>query len=144
MSRNPYENALGYKILEAVSFDGKRGFVLAHDPQAPFPMATFQFAEENGRREYFRGHYYLEKDADVARLDFAERVRTHKSKYPGAAEKYNHLAAAEMSDEDNYNQIDGVPNNTTKPSILEQLRELQHKAAETASNTPGRPPEMER
>jgi len=35
--------------------------------------------------------------------------------------KYNHLAAAEMDAEENYNQIDGVINNY-KPSILEYLK----------------------
>jgi len=30
-------------------------------------------------------------------------------------QKYNHLAAAEMMKEDNYNQIDGVINNVSKP-----------------------------
>ena len=34
---------------------------------------------------------------------------------------YNHLAAAEMGEEENYNQIDGIINNTKKPSILEHL-----------------------
>ena len=36
--------------------------------------------------------------------------------------KYNHLAAAEISEEENYNQIDGIINNTKKPSILDHLR----------------------
>jgi len=44
-------------------------------------------------------------------------------------ERYNYLAAAEMSEEDNCNQIDGVPNNTTKPSILERLREYEAQRA---------------
>jgi len=50
-------------------------------------------------------------------------------------ERYNYLAAAEMGEEDNYNQIDGVPNNTTKPSILERLREYEaQKAVHIAEN----------
>jgi hypothetical protein len=32
-------------------------------------------------------------------------------------QKYNHLAAAEMMKEDNFNSIDGVLNNTTKPTF---------------------------
>jgi len=40
-------------------------------------------------------------------------------------EKHNHLAAAEMSEEGNYNMIDGVINNTPKPSILEHLRQYK-------------------
>jgi len=39
------------------------------------------------------------------------------------AVKYNHLDAAEMGEEQNYNQIDGVINNT-KPSIIEYLRQF--------------------
>lgn len=35
----------------------------------------------------------------------------------------NYLAAAEMSEEENYNQIDGIMNNTPpKPSVREALR----------------------
>lgn len=40
--------------------------------------------------------------------------------------KYNHLATAEMSEEENYNQIDGVISNK-KPSILDHLRQYQSK-----------------
>ncbi len=46
--------------------------------------------------------------------------------------------------EDDYNQIDGFINNGPKPSILEELRELQHKSAETAPDKPGRSPEINR
>jgi len=34
----------------------------------------------------------------------------------------NYLVSAEMDEEGNYNMIDGIINNTKKPSILEQLR----------------------
>jgi len=43
---------------------------------------------------------------------------------------YNHLAAAEMMKEDNYNQIDGVINNTTKPTFAERMSVAQNKAKE--------------
>ena len=46
-------------------------------------------------------------------------------------QRYNHLAAAEMDAEGNYNMIDGVINNA-KPSILEHLR--NHKPAAAGSN----------
>ena len=39
--------------------------------------------------------------------------------------RYNYLAAAEMDEEGNYNQIDGIINNTKKPSILEHLRNFK-------------------
>ena len=42
----------------------------------------------------------------------------------------DHIAAAEMGDEDNYNMIDGIPNNTTKPSVLERMNEYNAKIAD--------------
>ena len=44
--------------------------------------------------------------------------------------KYNHLAAAEMMKEDNYNQIDGVLNNTSKPTFTERMAAAKIKAKE--------------
>ena len=42
------------------------------------------------------------------------------------AVRENYLAAAEMSTEDNFNQIDGVINNTSpKKSVLDDLRQCQ-------------------
>jgi hypothetical protein len=46
-------------------------------------------------------------------------------------EKYNYLAAAEKSDEDNYNMIDGIINNTPKPSLLERMKEYELRIAES-------------
>lgn len=44
----------------------------------------------------------------------------------------NYLAAAEMSEEQNYNQIDGIPDNTPpKPSVLDNLRQYQEDAAKS-------------
>ena len=45
-------------------------------------------------------------------------------------QKYNHLAAAEMMKEDNYNQIDGVINNITKPTFAERMSDAKTKAKE--------------
>ena len=46
------------------------------------------------------------------------------------AKKHNHLAAAEMGAEQNYNQIDGIINNEKKPppSLLRQLEAYERKA----------------
>jgi urate oxidase len=44
-------------------------------------------------------------------------------------QKYNHLVSAEMMKEDNYNQIDGVLNNTT-PTFWERMKEAKTKAKE--------------
>ena len=35
--------------------------------------------------------------------------------------KLNYLASVEMSMESNYNMIDGIINNTPKPSVLKQM-----------------------
>lgn len=41
----------------------------------------------------------------------------------------NYLAAAEMSEEQNYNQIDGIPNNTPpKQSLLDTLRQCREES----------------
>jgi len=45
-------------------------------------------------------------------------------------EKHNHLAAAEMSEEENYNQIDGIVTSTPKPSLMEKIREYEQRIAE--------------
>ena len=47
-----------------------------------------------------------------------------------AEQKYNHLAPAEMVSESNYNQIDGVLNNTIKPTFEERMRDAKAKAKE--------------
>lgn len=63
-----------------------------------------------------------------------------------AEKKYNPLAAAEMSGEDNYNSIDGILNNGYKPSILDTLRDNQAKADEQNGGKPHAPaktPEQE-
>ena len=45
--------------------------------------------------------------------------------------KHNYLAAAEMSEEGNYNMIDGIINNVEKPSILEHLRQYKQQPPES-------------
>ena len=46
--------------------------------------------------------------------------------------KQNYLASVEMSDEGNYNMIDGIINNIPKPSLLEQIKEYERRIAENA------------
>lgn len=61
------------------------------------------------------------------------------------AQLQNSLAAAEMSVEDDYNQIDGIINNGPKPSLLDNLRQCQQEAGRsqggTAPPSPNREPE---
>lgn len=55
----------------------------------------------------------------------------------------NYLASAEMDEEENYNQIDGLINNTPppedSPSIRESLRRFQ---AEASQNAPPETPQQ--
>ena len=46
--------------------------------------------------------------------------------------KQNYLASAEMDEESNYNMIDGIINNTPKPSLLERMKEYEQRVAENA------------
>ena len=71
---------------------------------------------------------------------FAEAVRLRYPEYlrerPVTAavrieqEKHNHLAAAEMGAEGNYNMIDGIINNVEKPSILDHLKQFKPQPSE--------------
>jgi hypothetical protein len=61
----------------------------------------------------------------------------------GGVHRHNHLAAAEMGAEQNYNQIDGVINNVEKPSILEQLRQNKPPPPEHSSS-PDKAAEIDR
>ena len=63
-----------------------------------------------------------------------------------AVQRGDYLAAAEMSTEQNYNQIDGIINNEApKPSVLDTLRQCQEDAGKSQSGTapprPSRDPE---
>ena len=85
MSDNPFtEKVHGYEIKKSVLFENDRGFALAENPNAPQPFVTWQFTEENGRRDYYWGHYT--KNADSAAKDFEARVTDYQKSY-GVSEK---------------------------------------------------------
>lgn len=135
--------AKGYLIRQEVCFSDGTGFTIGDNPKEAFAVAVWQLDERNDKREYTHGRYFIGKDADLAALDFGDRVTAYKNAHPNVTEKYNYLAAAEMSGEDNYNQIDGIPNNGFKPSILEQLRDFTPKPSEPDGKD-GKPQEIER
>jgi len=103
----------GYEIKQAVCFSNDRGFALAENPRAASPFVTWQFTDENGKREYYWGHYFAKVES--AEKDYGKRVDEYKADYPTLTEKYNYLAAAEMSAEQNYNMIDERINNLAAP-----------------------------
>ena len=84
-----------YKIVYILCFDNGCGFVFGVNRQAAFPLATWQFAEENGQRQYFCGNYFTFEKADAVKSNFDERVEDYKSKNPGVMEKYSRLASVE-------------------------------------------------
>lgn len=142
MSREHFESVYGYKIIEAVTFDNNRGFAVGENPKAVDPYVTWQFKDENSTKDYFWGHYFKTKNS--ADFDYRDRVSGYKENNPTLYEKHNYLASAEMGTEDDYNQIDGIINNGTKPSILDQLREFQHKSAEPAPKSDKAPKSPDR
>mgnify|MGYP006920911689 CR=1 FL=1 len=75
------EKNAGYVIRESVLFDNKRGFAIAEhgNPKVPAPFVTWQFAEENGRRDYYWGHYHT--DEASAQKDFKDRAADYKRMY---------------------------------------------------------------
>lgn len=149
------ESVHGYEIKQEICFDNDRGFALAENPRAVQPFVTWQFADDGGTKDFYWGHYFSKRESSLA--DFENRVREYKKDYPTLGEKYNYLAAAEVSGEQNYNQIDGLLNNgaqpkadltdgvthdelmelapetlakSEKPSILEQLRGFKPEPSE--------------
>jgi hypothetical protein len=88
MSDNPStEKVHGYEIKKSVLFENDRGFALAENPNAPQPFVTWQFTEENGRRDYYWGHYT--QNSDAAAKDFEARVTDYQNSY-GVSEKAAH------------------------------------------------------
>ncbi|KPU43205.1 hypothetical protein OXPF_32190 [Oxobacter pfennigii] len=85
MSDNPSKEMVhGYEIKRSVLFDNDRGFALAENPNAPQPFVTWQFTEENGKRDYYWGHYTTNKAAAVR--DYENRVLEYQYDY-GVSEK---------------------------------------------------------
>lgn len=147
----------GYVIRQEICFSDGNGFVFGEKADDAFPLAVWNITQIDDRREYTHGRYFIGRDADMAGLDFGDRVSDYKATHPTATEKYNYLAAAEMSGEQNYNQIDGLMNNpaqakadltdgathdelmelapetlakSEKPSILEHLRGFKPEPSE--------------
>lgn len=77
----------GYEIMQAVLFDNGRGFALGHNPAAPNPFVTWQFTQEDGKRDYYWGRYHNEEDQALG--DYNRRVLEYERQYGvQAVEKY--------------------------------------------------------
>lgn len=85
MSDHPTKEMVrGYEIKRSILFENDRGFALAENPNAPQPFVTWQFTEENGKRDYYWGHYT--KNEDTAEKGYEARVARYQKDY-GVTEK---------------------------------------------------------
>ena len=67
----------GYVIRQSVLFDNGRGIALGEHPREGF--VTWQFTEEQGRRDYYWGHYHTDKE--IAEKDYSSRVSDYQRRY---------------------------------------------------------------
>ncbi|MGI6174974.1 MAG: hypothetical protein ACOYJC_02190 [Christensenellales bacterium] len=78
------DNVQNYEIKRFILFENDRGFALGENPKAVQPFATWQFTEENGKRDYYWGHYTTNSAA--ATRDYENRVSEYQHEY-GVSEK---------------------------------------------------------
>jgi hypothetical protein len=121
-----------YAILRSIQFNNDRGFAIGRNPEAVSEFATWQFTTENGKREFYWGHYADTMEA--AAQNFAVRVGNYL-RDEQVREVQNPIKAVEISTEQNYNMIDGARNNLAVPKAdltdgqtYEELRELAPEA----------------
>lgn len=67
----------GYEIKQAIVFDNDRGIAMGENPAAPAPFVTWQFSEENGKRDYYWGKYFT--DGQAAQDNFSFRVEKYRN-----------------------------------------------------------------
>jgi hypothetical protein len=136
----------GREIIRSIAFDDRRGFAIGHDPESPNPYVCWQFTAENGKRDFYWGTYVNTEKA--AADNYRARVITHICSCDDRA-ILNPLAIEEVRNEQNYNMIDGIPNNEksrpdltdgrtheemralapetqAKPSVLKQIRDARN------------------
>jgi hypothetical protein len=65
----------GYEIQRTILFTDGKGIALAENLNAPDPYVTWQFTEENGKRDYYWGKYTTSKDR--ATTDFENRATSY-------------------------------------------------------------------
>ncbi|MDL2238100.1 DUF3849 domain-containing protein [Christensenellaceae bacterium OttesenSCG-928-K19] len=146
----------GYEILRSIQFSNDRGMALGHNLAGADPFVTWQFTAENGKRDFYWGHYKSTEKS--AQDDYAVRAACYLRDEP-VREVDNYLRATELSTEQNYNMVDGLRNNLAaekadltdgqtheeiqelapetlpaeKPSVMEQIREARKNPAPPSS-----------
>lgn len=69
----------GYEVTQFALFNNGRGMALASNPAAVSPFVTWQFTEEDGKCDYYWGHYV--SGEDTAAFDFIHRVNDYQRRY---------------------------------------------------------------
>ena len=67
----------GYVIRQSVLFDNGQGIALGEHPREGF--VTWQFTEEQSRRDYYWGHYY--DDGAAAEKDYNDRAADYQRRF---------------------------------------------------------------
>ena len=73
------EENQGYVIRQSVLFDNGRGFAMGENFKAPNPFVTWQFTQEDGKRDYYWGHYFNEECEAIG--DYNRRVFSYEKQY---------------------------------------------------------------
>jgi hypothetical protein len=134
------ETVHGYKIIQSISFDDNRGFVIGMNPEAVSPYVSWQFTMEDGQRDYYWGRYG--NTITDAAESYIARIIVHM-KDEDIREVQSPLAAAEMANEQKADRVDGTmpvvagvaaaqshkeimaPAHDGKPSVLEQIQKAR-------------------
>ena len=77
----------GYKLLRTTTFNNDLGFALGYDPEVGLPFGVWLFAEENNKKAYIYGDYFIRDQTEIAKLNFDGKVRKYLSDNPGVAIK---------------------------------------------------------
>ncbi len=68
-----------YRVLKSILFENCKSMALAENHAAAQPYVTWQFTEENGKRNFYWGHYFSERQ--TALTDYAKRATTYQNDY---------------------------------------------------------------
>ena len=116
-----------YEIKRSILFENDRGFALGENPQAAQPFATWQFTEENGKRDYYWGHYTTNSTA--ATRDYENRVAGYHHDY-GVSEKsaYKYYSTQRPVDIGTFPKTDNGPLRLANFDSREDVEQGQFKA----------------
>lgn len=127
---NQNEVNAGYEIKKSVFFENYTGFVFAHNKNAPQPFVTWKFNEENGKRNYYWGHYF--NDENRAKADLDIRVSSYYAQYHVPIKETQiskNEVATQLCDDINILLSEDEQNSIVKKPISEQIKDNAEQAA---------------